>query len=464
MGKYDFDFELYDDNTLAWIAQTIEEGSVVLEFGAANGRLTKYLCETKKCTVDIVEIDEQSGKDAAVYADCAMLGEEEGDIEKYLWLNLEKRYDYIVFADVLEHLREPSETLKRCKNVIKKTGKILVSVPNISHNSILIDLWNDKFNYTDTGLLDNTHLKLFTRQSFVNMAEQAGWAVIGERPKYIRVGENEIQNSYRDLPKEVFKAMVARTAGNVYQYMFTLALSSEYVEGKFERIVCMDSSSYYYAEAYFDYNGEMDYKHSVSRNINPAYGHINISLSTLKRDNNIQVKLINCNAVLKNICIQLRTNGKTREVLTFEHNGKEISGMLFFGKDVPKIEFDVVKEDDEIIISAEIVKYDFEDAVLENLVNFLECRELDFQKELSDKIIAYEDMIMQKEQERQNERMAMQEEIIGIKKESLVMQKELVTLCEKQLLDILPKRQHKLIPELISRMNLKLEERCDYGN
>lgn len=66
MGKYDFDFELYDDNTLAWIAQTIEEGSVVLEFGAANGRLTKYLCETKKCTVDIVEIDEQSGKDAAV--------------------------------------------------------------------------------------------------------------------------------------------------------------------------------------------------------------------------------------------------------------------------------------------------------------------------------------------------------------------------------------------------------------
>lgn len=452
MGKYDFDFELYDDNTLAWIAQTIEEGSVVLEFGAANGRLTKYLCETKKCTVDIVEIDEQSGKDAAVYADCAMLGEEEGDIEKYLWLNLEKRYDYIVFADVLEHLREPSETLKRCKNVIKKTGKILVSVPNISHNSILIDLWNDKFNYTDTGLLDNTHLKLFTRQSFVNMAEQAGWAVIGERPKYIRVGENEIQNSYKDLPKEVFKAMVARTTGNAYQYMFTLALSDEYVKGEFERTVCMDSNSYYYAEAYFAHEGELDYKHSVSRNINPTYGYINISLSTLKRDTNVQIKLINCNAILKNVCIHLKSSGKVREVVDFHHNGKEIAGMLFFEDDVPKFEFDIAKEDDTIIISAELLKYDFQDTVLENVLNCLRCSESDFQKELSDKINTYENVIKQKEQEKQNE-------IEQMKNKSIEVQRELVISFEKELLEMLPKRQHKLIPELISRMNLKLEER-----
>ena len=83
MSKYDFEFDVYEENTLSWIARKIEKESHVLEFGAANGRLTKYLSIEKKCIVDIVEIDEESGNEAAEYARTAYVGKVNGDIENY---------------------------------------------------------------------------------------------------------------------------------------------------------------------------------------------------------------------------------------------------------------------------------------------------------------------------------------------------------------------------------------------
>ena len=101
MGKYDFDLELYDANPLNWIASRVTKGTRVLEFGPANGRLTRYLKEEKECLVDIVEIDQESGEEAAEYANNALLGKEKGDIEKYYWLELNEKYDFVIFADVV---------------------------------------------------------------------------------------------------------------------------------------------------------------------------------------------------------------------------------------------------------------------------------------------------------------------------------------------------------------------------
>ena len=152
MGKYDFDLELYEDNPLAWIADRVAVSSRVLEFGSADGRLTRYLKENKNCLVDIVEIDEESGKKAALYANRAFVGSGEGDIEKYCWLLDGEKYDFIIFADVLEHLLHPWEVVKKCKKALVPQGQILASVPNIAHNSIIIDLINDRFTYHPTGL------------------------------------------------------------------------------------------------------------------------------------------------------------------------------------------------------------------------------------------------------------------------------------------------------------------------
>lgn len=361
MGKYDFELDLYDDNTIAWIAGHITENAKVLEFGSANGRLTKYLAENKNCKVDIVEIDEESGKDAARFASNALIGEEHGDIEKYFWLNTGQKYDYIVFADVLEHLVHAQEVLDKCKNVLNENGKVLVSIPNISHNSIIIDLINDRFHYNPTGIMDNTHVRFFTRQSFAEMALQVGWTMVEERAKNIRVGETEIKNSYADVSKETAKELMARPQGNVYQYMFVLALNSDYVQGKCEQIISLDSTSYYKMEIQYQHDGIFDYARSVGRQVNPYYGNIKQRMTILENEGRALIKLLNCNCVAEIQNIQVYTQDSVRVIDCYKHNGYEVGTTKYFVDKNPEIEVELLPGDREIEVEFQLYKYDFED-------------------------------------------------------------------------------------------------------
>lgn len=400
MGKYDFELDLYDDNTIAWIAGRVTRESKVLEFGSANGRLTKYLTEQKKCEVDIVEIDEESGADAARFAARAWVGDEQGDIENYHWLEAGKKYDYIVFADVLEHLIHAQEVLDKCKNVLNDNGKVLVSVPNISHNSIIIDLINDRFHYNSTGIMDNTHLRFFTRQSFAEMAAQAGWMIAEERAKNIRVGETEIKNSYADVSKEMAKELMARPRGNVYQYMFVLALNSDYVQGKCERVVSLDCTSYYQMEVQYLSDGVFDYTKSVSRQVNPYCGTVKQRMTVLENEGVALIKLLNCNCVVNIQSIRVYTKDGMRTVSDYEHNGYEVGSTLYFVEHSPEIKVALMPEDTEIELEFSVYKYDFEDRAWRDVYRAL----LHEQQHIKEICADYEAVLRQKEEELQNVR------------------------------------------------------------
>lgn len=238
VGNYDFELDLDTRNTMSLINGWIEEHSTVLEFGSANGRLTRYLHEKKYCSVTIVEIDEDSGKEAAEYAEKSYVGPKQGDIGQYYWTKTEKKYDYIVFADVLEHLSKPREVLLKCLLVLKDTGKILISIPNVAHNSILIDLFNDKFIYDKTGLLDQTHIHFFTHTTFQKMLKNTGLYIYHTEPIYSRVGNNEIANTYEDVSIEVSTAFRKRVSGSIYQYVYMLGQdpSKENLQVSYETI------------------------------------------------------------------------------------------------------------------------------------------------------------------------------------------------------------------------------------
>ncbi len=144
----------------------IEPNSTILEFGPASGRLTRYLKEEKKCDMYIVELDEEAGKIAAQSAKDYVIG----DIQDYVWV--EKfagiQFDYILFADVLEHLTEAAKCCQRKQQkLLKPTGQICLSVPNIAHNSVIIDMINNKFEYKATGIMDNTHVHFYTKDSLI---------------------------------------------------------------------------------------------------------------------------------------------------------------------------------------------------------------------------------------------------------------------------------------------------------
>lgn len=220
-GKYNFEFDLYSENSLSIIANMIEPNSKVLEFGCAYGRLTKYLKEELNCIIDIIEIDEEAGKIAKQYSNQSIIGQE-GNIETYTWLKKLQgnQYDYIIFADVLEHLKEPEQVLKKCKILLQSTGSILLSVPNIAHNDIIYDLLENKFCYRDVGLLDSTHIHFFTYYTLCDMIQKCGYKILVERATHTNITELQIQ--YDKYPKEIQKYLKNRYLGNVYQFIFQI--------------------------------------------------------------------------------------------------------------------------------------------------------------------------------------------------------------------------------------------------
>lgn len=86
-------------------------------------------------------------------------------------------FDYIIFGDVLEHLRNPLEVIKYCRNLLNENGCILASIPNLMHISVISQLLNGRFTYTESGLLDKTHIHFFTYDEMVKMFYDAQYQV-----------------------------------------------------------------------------------------------------------------------------------------------------------------------------------------------------------------------------------------------------------------------------------------------
>ena len=83
-------------------------------------------------------------------------------------------YDFIIFADVLEHLRDPEAVLRRCFASLKDDGKIIISVPNIANFVVRLNLLFGRFEYRDLGILDRTHLRFFTLKTLTRLLQESG--------------------------------------------------------------------------------------------------------------------------------------------------------------------------------------------------------------------------------------------------------------------------------------------------
>lgn len=96
-------------------------------------------------------------------------------------------FDRILLMDVLEHLLEPEQLLKDCHSLLKPQGQVLVSVPNVANINVRVALLFGRFNYTDRGILDRTHLRFFTRKSARKMLIAAGYEIVSERMTVIPI-------------------------------------------------------------------------------------------------------------------------------------------------------------------------------------------------------------------------------------------------------------------------------------
>ena len=213
-------------NSNSVILNNIKPGTKVFEMGCAHGRMTKYLKETLGCRVSVAEVDTEAAEVASQWAEKAYVGYEGldfGDVEaSSFWHGKDNDYDYVIFADVLEHLLQPQEVLRNSKVLLKPGGSIWISIPNIAYNGVIIDLINDKFTYRETGLLDNTHLRFFTINSLDKMVKKAGFKIVNEQNLKNFLRNSEFKDAYTQVPPQVATFLKFRPTGEVYQMVWEL--------------------------------------------------------------------------------------------------------------------------------------------------------------------------------------------------------------------------------------------------
>ena len=86
-----------------------------------------------------------------------------------------KKFDYIIFGDVLEHLHDPLEALAYCREFLDREGCVLASIPNLMHISVMEEILRGDFTYRESGLLDKTHIHFFTYNEMLRMFLKAGY-------------------------------------------------------------------------------------------------------------------------------------------------------------------------------------------------------------------------------------------------------------------------------------------------
>jgi len=149
----------------------IAPSQTVLDVGCGAGNLAKELVK-EKCLVTGLDIDPKVTRTAAKYYREIVIG----DIEDQLTLRKlnKKKFDAIVFSDVLEHLKDPENVLKNLVKFLEASGKVIISVPNIAFLTNRLLALFGRFDYTDWGIMDRTHLRFFTKKSISSLIENAG--------------------------------------------------------------------------------------------------------------------------------------------------------------------------------------------------------------------------------------------------------------------------------------------------
>lgn len=176
-------------------------GSMLQEIGNLYPKAELYGIEINQAVVDI----------AGNYLNICC-----GDIEQDE-IPFETEFDYIILADILEHTKEPEKVLNKLKKYLTASGAFIISLPNIMHISIMHQLLHGRFQYTEEGILDRTHLRFFALTDMLMLLEKCGLRV--ERIMNTRVTLSVEQEQYLDMLCQMDPA-INRDEMLAYQYQF----------------------------------------------------------------------------------------------------------------------------------------------------------------------------------------------------------------------------------------------------
>jgi tRNA A58 N-methylase Trm61 len=158
----------------------------VLDVGCGEGMLGRTLKEAGKAAhVTGMEIVHAAAQVAVKAIDRVV----ECDIESSAPEFGAGEFDYIIYADVLEHLKEPWKVLEKHSRFLKPGGRVIVSVPNVRFYKVIWGLLKGRWDYTPCGIMDISHLRFFTLDTALEMLRKAGYEPGETRRK---LGKNDL--------------------------------------------------------------------------------------------------------------------------------------------------------------------------------------------------------------------------------------------------------------------------------
>lgn len=227
MSKYyKVDGEFQENTSHYKIISYINDNDIVLEFGCASGYMSKYMHEKLGCKVYGIELCREALDEALPFLEKGVCA----DIDELNWKEeiSNIKFDVIMFADVMEHLKNPVEVLQTAVEFLKDDGKVIISIPNIAHGDIVCKLLNNHFDYTDTGLLDDTHIHFWGSENIDVFCEKCGLSLVELNGTICPIQGSE-QRLSSSLEYGSLNAISQNPYSSVYQFVF-VAYKTEFAK------------------------------------------------------------------------------------------------------------------------------------------------------------------------------------------------------------------------------------------
>lgn len=209
------------NDSLAFIVRNIPPNSKVLDVGTGSGALGRFL-SARACSVDgITYSEEEAALARSAYSRLEII-----NLEQTLPSDCfgERVYDFVVCADILEHLRNPLAILQDLRCLLKPDGQLLLSIPNATYMGVIFELMGGAFERTREGILDATHVNFYDRKGLQALVESAGYRISAVSD--VRKGMAQSEFIHLDptaIPPAIREFVQQLTDADVYQFVWTLA-------------------------------------------------------------------------------------------------------------------------------------------------------------------------------------------------------------------------------------------------
>jgi O-antigen biosynthesis protein len=203
--------ELDSNSSYSKMLELVGESKRVLDVGCASGYLARLL-SARGNRITGLDVNEEAARKAQEHCERVLVA----DLDTTALTDLlpGETFDVIVFGDVLEHLRNPWLVLDSARQLLAYQGYAVVSIPNIAHGAIRLALLKGRFDYSEFGILDNTHLRFFTRETVDQLFVQSGYRI--ERIEKTKLPLFEASNLVPTLFRSDFdEALVAGVQSDV---------------------------------------------------------------------------------------------------------------------------------------------------------------------------------------------------------------------------------------------------------